>query len=69
MTQLTSDLYIKIKEDLIAFLQKSLFCSITSDGWSSKKKRKAFISLTIHYLNAKFVLECISIGIIKVNNS
>ena len=66
MSQFMSEIYVKLKEELIEFLKKNDFCSITTDGWSSKKKKKAFISLTIHYLNLKFVLESISLGIITV---
>ena len=68
MTNLTTELYFTLNSDLKSFLQQiDSFFAITTDGWSSKKKKKAFISLTIHYLNSQFSVENISLGILKAD--
>lgn len=67
MTILLSELYLEKDKSLKSFLAKNNYYSITTDGWSSKKKKKAFISLTIHYLDVKFKLENISLGIISAD--
>ncbi len=43
------------------------FYGITTDGWSSKDKKKTCISLTIQYLVAVFELSKISLGIIAAD--
>ena len=67
MTMLTSELYFSIQENLITFLEKNDFYSITTDGWTSKKKKKAFFALTLHFLNEKYLLENLSLGLIKAD--
>jgi hypothetical protein len=67
MALLTRDLFLKQNEELKSFLKKVDFFAFTTDGWSSKKKKKAFISLTLHYLTRKFELETISLGIISAD--
>jgi hypothetical protein len=41
MTQLISELYLKQNEQLKSLLKEKDFFSITTDGWSSKKKKKS----------------------------
>jgi len=67
MNLLMSELFFSRHESLVLFLEQNEFYSITTDGWTSKKKKKAFIALTIHYLNSKFLLENISLGLIKAD--
>ena len=57
MVMLTSELYFEQDLLLKKFLKNNDYYSITTDGWSSKKKKKAFISLTMHYLDIKYVLQ------------
>ncbi len=64
---LITELYFEKNTQLIEFLKLFKFYGITTDGWSSKAKKKACISLTIHYLNATFDLDKISLGIISAD--
>jgi hypothetical protein len=67
ITTVIADLYMEIKETILKELEKIEFCSITTDGWSSKFQKKAFISLTIHYLDEYFKPVKISLGIIPAD--
>jgi hypothetical protein len=60
---------MEIKETILKELEKIEFCSITTDGWSSKFQKKAFISLTIHYLDEHFKPVKISLGIIPADHN
>jgi hypothetical protein len=67
MAILISDIYVEKNGNLIEFLKRNLFYAITTDGWTSEAKKKACITLTIHYLNRLFELSKISLGIITAD--
>jgi len=67
MAMLITDLYFDKNAELIKFFKNFDFYGITTDGWTAKAKKKALISLTIHYLNKNFELNKISLGTISAD--
>ena len=64
MNGIVRDLYDEKHAALIEFLKSFEFYGITTDGWSSEAKKMACISLTLHYLDALYELQKISMGVI-----
>jgi ElaB/YqjD/DUF883 family membrane-anchored ribosome-binding protein len=67
MGNLITEIYLDKNKRLIEFLKLFKYYGITTDGWSSEAKKKACISLTIHFLDKVFELKKISLGVIAAD--